>query len=275
MSLLPSVNFNESSVFTALRAFILNVCSGTGTVQVVQGQQSRVAEPADADYIVFWPIGDPRLATNIDVFGDCTFFGQVTGSTLNVTSINFGVIQIGGSLYGSAVPTGTAILSQLSGTASGGVGTYSLGASFTTGTGTLMAAGALFAQLGAEVDVQVDVHGPTSHDNSTIFTTLFRDQYAIDFFKTYGTAPPGFPAGSTGPFQLNAFNYSAIGPLHADDPRQVPFFNAEQQWENRWIITARLQVNQIVSVPQQFAGQVQIKDIMVDYNAQSQTPIVS
>jgi hypothetical protein len=275
MSLLPSINFNESAVFTALRAFIINVCSGTGTIQVVQGQQSRVPEPSDSDYIVFWPLGDPRLATNIDVFGDCTFYGQVTGSTLSVNQVNFGTIQIGGLLYGSAVPTGTYILSQTSGTQSGGSGAYALSSSFATGTGTPMAAGALFAQLGAEVDVQVDVHGPNSHDNATIFTTMFRDQYAISFFQAYGTAPPGFPAGTTGPFQLNAFNYSAVGPLHADDPRQVPFFNAEQQWENRWIITARLQANQIVSVPQQFAGQVQIVDYMVDYNARSQTPVVS
>jgi hypothetical protein len=45
-------------------------------------------------------------------------------------------------------------------------------------------------------------------------------------------------------------------PLHADDPRQVPFISAEQQFENRWIVEALVQANQTVVVPLQFASAV-------------------
>lgn len=255
---LPSLNFNESALFTALRTFLVNLnltTSGTGPIEIVQGQQSRVPEPIGPDYIIFWPIGRPRLATNQDVYGDCAFTGQVSGSTLTVGGIQFGVVQIGGQLYGSAVPLGTIVLSQLSGSASGGSGTYSLSNTFSAGSAT-MAAGAFFAMQEAEVDVQIDVHGPNSHDNAAVITTLFRDDYAVEQFLAYGTAPPGYPTvgqifGTT-PWQNNSSNYTAVAPIHADDPKQIPFLNAEQQYENRWIVTARLQANQIVSVSQQF-----------------------
>jgi hypothetical protein len=261
---LPALNFNESALFTALRTFLVGLnltTSGTGPIEIVQGQQSRVPEPVGPDYVIFWPIGRPRLATNQDVYGDCAFTGQVSGNTLSVSNIQFGVVQIGGQLYGSAVPLGTIVQSQLTGTAGGGSGTYALSASFSAGSST-MAAGAFFAMQEAEVDVQIDVHGPNSHDNAAVITTLFRDDYAVEQFLTFGSAPPGYPGvGIFGanPWQQNVGNYTAVAPIHADDPRQIPFLNAEQQYENRWIITARLQANQIVSVPLQFFSTVSVK----------------
>jgi hypothetical protein len=44
----------------------------------------------------------------------------------------------------------------------------------------------------------------------------------------------------------------------------MPFMNAEQQWETRWIVEAALQVNQLVTPPQQYADQVQPTFIPVD-----------
>ena len=41
---------------------------------------------------------------------------------------------------------------------------------------------------------------------------------------------------------------------YADDPKQVPFLNAENQIENRWIVEAHIQVNPSITIPQQFAG---------------------
>jgi hypothetical protein len=56
-----------------------------------------------------------------------------------------------------------------------------------------------------------------------------------------------------------------VAPLHADDPKQIPFINAEQQYEYRWVIEAHMQANQIVlGIPQQFFD-------VVDLNVESVT----
>ena len=46
---------------------------------------------------------------------------------------------------------------------------------------------------------------------------MFRSSYAVDFFAALG---------------------GAITPLFASDPRQMPFVNAEQQYEDRYVIEA-------------------------------------
>jgi len=94
-----------------------------------------------------------------------------------------------------------------------------------------------------EVVFQLDVHGPESADNAQIITTLFRDSYATTAF-----AASGFD----------------VAPLYADDPRQVPFINAEQQFETRWIVEAFLQANQVVTVPQDSANIVSVTPVSVD-----------
>ena len=91
---------------------------------------------------------------------------------------------------------------------------------------------------------QCDVHGLNSADNAQVISTLFRDSYAVDQF-----------AGS---------GFGDITPLHADDPRQVPFINDQQQWENRWVVEALVQANQVVTLPQQFAGAVTVTLLSVD-----------
>lgn len=84
-----------------------------------------------------------------------------------------------------------------------------------------------------EVVVQLDVHGPNSGDNAQVIATMLRDPYAVDFFIATG-------------FQ--------VSPLYADDPRQVPFINAEKQYEDRWVVDAHLQADEVVSgAPVQFA----------------------
>jgi hypothetical protein len=85
--------------------------------------------------------------------------------------------------------------------------------------------------------VQLDVYGPNSADNSHTITTLFRDSYAVDQFATSG------------------FD---VTPLYADDARQAPFIDAESQWEDRWMISAVLQVNPIITVPQDFASELTV-----------------
>ena len=93
--------------------------------------------------------------------------------------------------------------------------------------------------------IQLDVHGPNSTDNAQIISTMFRDQYAFDAFAASGIM--------------------GVAPLLADDPRQIPFQNAEDQYEYRWTIDAQVQANQIVSsVPQQTFDVIDVDLINVD-----------
>jgi hypothetical protein len=90
-----------------------------------------------------------------------------------------------------------------------------------------------------EVVFQLDVHSDnllTASDNAQLIATLFRDDYATDFFDDY----PG------------------ITPLYADDPRLIPFVNAENQYEPRYAVEARLQADQVVTVPAQSADSLSL-----------------
>lgn len=94
-----------------------------------------------------------------------------------------------------------------------------------------------------EAVFQLDVHGPNSADNAEVISTLFRSAYAVD--------------------AMAAINPD-VYPLHADDPKQVPFINDANQYESRWVIEAFLQANQTVSVPQQSAEALAVDLIDVD-----------
>jgi len=105
------------------------------------------------------------------------------------------------------------------------------------------ATGAKTSQASTQFAVQVDVHGPNASDNAQIITTLFRDEYACD-----ALAASGFE----------------IQPLYASDPQQLAFINGEAQYEDRWGVDLQLQVNPVVSTPQEFADRLQITSRNVD-----------
>lgn len=61
----------ESQVLTKVRDFLLAATSNE--LEVVQGQQNRVPEPDGSEFVVFWPAGRHRIATNsstYDVLGE-------------------------------------------------------------------------------------------------------------------------------------------------------------------------------------------------------------
>jgi hypothetical protein len=97
--------------------------------------------------------------------------------------------------------------------------------------------------------VQLDFHGPSAGDNAQIFTTLFRSDFAVNFFAQ-DTALPGAPVDVT--------------PLDHSDPRQVPFINGEDQYEERWSVDAVMQVNPIVTTIIQSATAIAVGIIEVD-----------
>jgi hypothetical protein len=91
--------------------------------------------------------------------------------------------------------------------------------------------------------IQLDIHGPASGDNAAIIATLFRDDYAVQQFKASG------------------FD---ISPLYCDDPKQMPFTNGENQYEDRWIITAVIQYNPVTQTPIDFADALEVQIVSVD-----------
>jgi hypothetical protein len=86
-----------------------------------------------------------------------------------------------------------------------------------------------------QLTIQLDIHGPSSGDNTQVITTLFRSEQACSFFAATG---------------------NAMAPLYHSDPRQMPFTDGEQQVEDRWSIDVMLQANIGVTTPQDFAGTV-------------------
>jgi hypothetical protein len=84
-----------------------------------------------------------------------------------------------------------------------------------------------------QCDVQLDIHGEGGADAAQTIATLFRDDYAVQSMAAY-----------------------AVTPLYATDGHQVPFINAEQQYEDRWVMTLSLQIVPAISTSAQFADTV-------------------
>jgi hypothetical protein len=222
----------QSNIMKTLRTFILSVVPSG--VAVVDGQDNRVSEPAGSDFVVMTPIRRDRLSTNVDTYVDALFTGSIAGNILTVSAVSFGAIKIGSPVLGSGVMANTSVTALGSG--SGGTGTYTINNPQNLGSRPIACGVAAILQP-TRVIVQLDVHGPGSNDNAQIIATALRDEYAYESFKASG------------------FD---VTPLYAEDPRQIPFLNDQQQYETRWVIEAAMQANQVVTVPQEFAGVVTV-----------------
>lgn len=89
----------------------------------------------------------------------------------------------------------------------------------------------------ARIDIQIDFYGPAAGDQCKAVKGIYRSEYA----------PAQFPDG--------------IKPLYCSDGIQSPLITGEQQWESRWTVTASLQYNPIVSLPQQSAKELSVSSI--------------
>ncbi len=186
------VSPTQSQIQIVLRAFLLSILPQN--IPVIIGQDNRVPEPANTDFVLMTPMFRRRISTNLDSYPFSPSQDPITG----------------------------------------GDNTYT---------------------QSTEVLMQCDVHGPNASDNAEIIVTMLRDTYATDFFLNQPTLVP----------TLIPIPIPGITPLHADDPKQVPFQNAESQWEYRWVVEVNLQVDQVVSnVPQQFATAANVTSINVD-----------
>lgn len=226
----------QDNISAALRSFLIAVLP-VGT-DVILAQVNRVPEPRDADFVVMTPLRYRRLRTNEDSDADVKFTAAITGTTLTVSAVDFGELEVGATVFGTGVAAGTRITAL--GTGTGGIGTYTITPTQTVAS-RAMSAGARDIEQGVEATWQLDFHsaGGTAGDMASTVSTLFRDPFAADQFASQDP------------------NYGVV-PLYADDPRQMPFVNDQQQYEWRWIVEAVMQANAVVSVPQQYADDVEV-----------------
>ena len=235
-----TISPTEFDANVALRTFLLSVLPAN--TPVIRGQVNRAPEPKDSNFVVMTPIRRTLLAMNFDQFVDTKMTASIAGSIMTVTGIDYGSLKDGSVLFGTGVAQGTQVISQISGSV-GGTGTYSVSTSETVGS-QIIAAGVLNALQSTELTVQLDVHGPIGADNAQRISTMLMDDYAFLSFARQGTV---------------------IRPLYADNRGQIPFINAEQQYEDRWIVDACLQVNATVQdIPQQFFDQIYVERVPAD-----------
>jgi len=232
-SLVPS----QDDIQIVLRDFLLAICPG---VEVVEGWDNRVPEPKGDNYIVFWPIRRKRLATNYDKTVDAAFIGSINGNVLTITEVLAGRLDAQAQLYGLNIVPGTTVVAMISG--EGGVGTYQLDKAQNLGP-TIIQTGTQEFTQSTDVTFQIEPHGPKAADMAQTISTMFRDNYAFEFFEE---------------------READIYPLHADDPNFVPFQNDQNQVEFRWIVMAHVQADQTNKFPQQFMTAIEVNLIEVD-----------
>lgn len=241
---MPLPTIGPLQVLDALRQFILTVLPDG--VEVIAAQDNRVPEPVATEFVVMTPLRFPRLRTNVDTDADVKFTGSIAGTTLTVSAVAFGSILAEATLSGTGVTAGTKIVEQLTGTP-GGVGTYEVSQTQTLSSRTL-STGAKTIEEAQEWAVQLDFHSATDLGGmyAAAVSATFRDEFATLFFDEL--APP----------------LDGIAPLYADEPRQMPFVNEQQQIEQRWILEAVMQANPTIDVPQQYADSVEVTPVSVE-----------
>lgn len=235
-----AVSVTETQILTAVRSYLLSILPSG--IEVIRAQVNRVAPP-QGSFVEMTPFLRKRLATNEDGNVDVAFVGSIAGTVLTSTQILAGVIQIGQSLTGTGIASGTTITAF--GTGTGGLGTYTVQPSQTVAS-TIIQAGSIDSLMRTMGSIQLDVYGADSADNSQIISTLWRSVSAVDFFANPTNA---------------AFE---IAPLYTSDARQMPFITGQQQYQERWTLDLNLQVNPVIATPMQFAGTVTVDLVNVD-----------
>jgi hypothetical protein len=237
---------NHSQIMTGLRAYLLDVLGSDW--EVVEGQANRVPEPISPNFVVMTMGRRDRLSANVDRTADARFTGYIAGSTMTIMSSSGfpGSVAVGDQVYGIGVASPTVVTGL--GTGTGGVGTYVVAPAQTVGSAgnpIVLSTGTKTVLQATKLEIQLDVHGPGSHDGAQVISTLTRDEYATRFFS-------------------DAVPFVDMAPLYADDPIQVPFVNDQDQFEDRYVIRALFQANQTVTVPQQYADSVVVGLIEAD-----------
>ncbi|EOS94708.1 hypothetical protein LU631_02710 [Erwinia tracheiphila] len=88
-----------------------------------------------------------------------------------------------------------------------------------------------------QAEIQVDIYGDGAGDRAIALETLFRTGYAYDAIKAID---------------------ARVAPLYSTEAIQAPMINAENQWQERYMLTLYLQVHITIDVQQDFFDKAQI-----------------
>lgn len=89
----------------------------------------------------------------------------------------------------------------------------------------------------SQLAIQLDCYGPDADEWAQMLSTILRDEYSRAMM-------------------------SSAQPLYTDDPKLIPFADpGEQRYVQRWVLTAYLQYNPVVALPQQFFDHAEISGI--------------
>lgn len=91
--------------------------------------------------------------------------------------------------------------------------------------------------------IQIDCYGALASDRAQTIATLLRDSYSADQFAVSG--------------------YD-VTPLYAGDAHQMPLIDGEEQYEERWTFDAVLQVNPLITLPEETANTLTVGIIPAD-----------
>lgn len=94
-----------------------------------------------------------------------------------------------------------------------------------------------------QATIQIDCYGVSAMDNANMLSMMLRSDYACQKFAASGLD---------------------MQPLYANDAHQMPFTTGEDQYQERWIFDSVIQINPVVSVPQDFADSLEVGLIDVD-----------
>lgn len=243
-----TISPTQSNLTTAVRRFLLDVLDPG--VEVILFGDNRVPEPKGGSFVIMTPVRFDRLATNRDSSLDLKMTGSIAGGEMDITDISprsRGTVQIGTRIFGVDVAANTVVIAL--GTGTGGVGTYTVAPAQTISSRTLSGGKQRLVQP-AQASVQLDFHNapqgtPAASDMAQTVSTVLRDGVGVSMFAN------------------QVPNYG-VSPLYADDPRQMPFVNDQQQYEWRWVLAAEFQVDQQVDIAQEYADSVIVGLIEVD-----------
>lgn len=104
-----SVAPTDDAIMTALRAFLIAILPPS--VEVIQGQDNRVAEPKVPDFIVMTPMNQVRMATNEDEWSTAIFPPATPPSELLLTASVMMAVQL--DVHGPNAPNNTLLLSTV------------------------------------------------------------------------------------------------------------------------------------------------------------------
>jgi hypothetical protein len=246
MPVIATISPTQSDAQAALGAFLTDLFAIPAS-SIVATQGNRVPEPKASNFIVMSVISFERQTTNNDQTNDVKMVGcSINSNVLTVSSVPIGEIVPGIQVLGPGVAAATFIQSQLSGP-EGGAGTYQISVAQTLVGPVTLSAGSIQMTATFFMTIQLDFHSAdyTAAQWAQTFAIAFRDNYAVTFFGN-------LPAPQ-----------NQITPLYAEDAKMRPFINDQKQYEWRWVVDAKLEIDQTVTVPQTFDDSVTIEVVEV------------